>query len=172
MQNKINFGSGKNYLNGYLNCDISNDNKVDKIVDLEKRLPFKDNSVDEVILRMVLEHTQRPIDVMNELYRICKNKAIIKITVPYFSCENAFSNITHYHQFSYTSFDLFEPSHSQHWQGCGNFKIIKKELHWRKPFILFELLFNIHPKVTRLYQELFCWILPARELEIILEVIK
>jgi SAM-dependent methyltransferase len=169
---RINFGSGKDYREGYLNCDISNNNQVDKIVNIEKRLPFKDNSVDEILLRMVLEHTQKPIEVMKEIYRICKNKAKVKIIVPYFSCENAFSNITHYHQFSYTSFDLFETSHSQHWQGCGNFKIIKKELHWRKFFYPFQLLFSIHPKITRIYQEFFCWIIPARELEVWMEVIK
>jgi len=30
----------------------------------------------------------------------------------------------------------------------------------------------MHPKITRIYQEMFCWIIPAKELEIELKAIK
>ena len=106
---------------------------------------------------------------MKELNRISKNGALIKIRVPYFSSESAYSNITHYHQFTYTSFDLFEKFHPEHWQGFTEFRIIKKHLKWRKIFFLCEWLFNLFPRV---YQELLCWIFPARELQIELKVVK
>jgi predicted SAM-dependent methyltransferase len=169
---KIHLGCGNNKKEGYLNCDISEEVNPDKIVDLNKELPFEDNSVDEIIIEHVMEHFHEPLKIMKEFYRICKNGAIVKIKVPYFAHESAFSMLDHYHFFSWTSFDMLENGHPCHWMGVGNFKIINKRLNWRRPLKLFEIVFNIHPKVTRIYQELFCWVLPAKELEIELKVIK
>jgi len=169
---KLHIGCGLDKKDGYINCDISPEVEPDKIVDLEKKLPFKDNSVGEVFMSHVLEHTQRPIEVMKELYRICQNNAIIKIRVPYFSSESAFSQIDHYSFFSLTTFDCLDRSHVGYWQGTGNFKTIRKKLVWKRYLKLPEWIFGIHPKLARIYQELFCWWFPAKELRIELKVIK
>lgn len=119
-----------------------------------------------------MEHTIKPINTLKEFYRVCKNEAIVKIKVPYFSSESAFSQIDHYSFFSLTTFDVLDKDNPLHWQGAGNFKIIKKKLHWRKELRLFEIIFSINPKILRIYQEFFCWIIPARELEVELKVVK
>src|SRR3989344_3894115 len=155
---KIQFGCGRDKREGYVNCDISPEFNPDKIVDITKRLPFKDNSAEEILMSHVLEHTQKPIEVFREIYRICKNGAIVKIRVPYFSHESAFSTMDHYSFFTLTSFDFLDSRHEKHWQGVGDFRIIKRKLHWRRQL--------------RIYQELFCWIFPAKELEIELKVVK
>src|SRR3990167_123077 len=93
---KIQFGCGRDKREGYVNCDISPEVNPDKIVDITKRLPFKDNSAEEILMSHLLEHTQKPIEVFREIYRICKNGAIVKIIVPYFSHESAFSTMDHY----------------------------------------------------------------------------
>lgn len=110
--------------------------------------------------------------MLKEFYRVCKDGAIVKIKVPYFSHESAFGMLDHYHYFTWTSFDSLEKKHICHWQSIGNFKIIKKRLNWRKQLKFFEKIFNLHPKITRIYQELLCWIFPAKELEVELKVIK
>ncbi|MCH8945295.1 MAG: hypothetical protein IIA85_00010 [Nanoarchaeota archaeon] len=46
-ETKLNLGCGFNKIDGYLNCDVSNEVKPDKLVDLNKKLPFKDNSVEK-----------------------------------------------------------------------------------------------------------------------------
>lgn len=169
---KLHIGCGWDKKEGYINCDISEEVKPDKIIDLEKDLPFEDSSISEIIMNHTLEHTHEPIKVMKEIYRICKNNAIVKINVPYFSSESAFSQIDHYSFFSLTTFDCLDENHHGHWQGVGNFKIIKKKLHWLKQMYMFEWFFNLHPKITRIYQELFCWIFPAKALEFQLKVVK
>ena len=169
---KLNLGCGYNKRKGYINCDISKDVSPDKIVNLGKKLPFKDNSVNEILMFHVLEHFQKPIEILKELYRISKNGAIIIIRVPYFSHESAFSMMDHYSFFSYTTFDFLNKDHVCHWQGFGDFKIISKKLKWRKSMIFFEWIFGSNPKITRIYQELFCWWFPAKELQIELKVIK
>lgn len=169
---KLNFGCGNDKLDGYVNCDISNNVNPDMIVDITKPLPFADNEVEEVLMFHVLEHTLKPIEVLKEIYRVCKNGAVIKIRVPYFSSESAFSQIDHYHFFSYTTFDCLDERHVCHWQGVGNFRTVYKRLKWRRQFFLLEWFFNLTPTMTRIYQELFCWLLPAKELEIELIVLK
>ena len=119
---KLNLGCGNDKREGYVNCDISSKVNPDKIVDITKKLPFKNNSVEEILMNHVLEHTQKPIDVLKEFYRICKNDAIIKLRVPYFSHESAFSMIDHYSFYTWTTFDCLDESHECHWQGIGNFK--------------------------------------------------
>ena len=165
---KLNLGCGFGKKEGYLNCDWSEDVSPDKIVNLNKRLPFDGNSVDEILLSHVLEHFQDPLKLIKEFYRVCKNKAIIKIYVPYFSHESAFSMLDHYHRFTWTSFDALEKGHPCHWQSVGSFVILKKNLRLRRQMRLFSF-FNLFP---RLYQDVFCWIFPAKELYVELQVLK
>ncbi len=166
---KLNLGCGMKKLKGFVNCDISKEVKPDKVVDITKKLPFKNNSVEEVLMSHILEHTQKPIEVMKEIYRVCKRNAIIRIYVPYFSCEAAFSMMDHYSFFSWTTFDCLDKNHVNHWQGIGNFKTMKKKLLWRRQLRLFQRLFNLFPRV---YQELFCWWFPAKDLYVVLKVVK
>ena len=76
---KLHLGCGHDKIPEYINCDISPQVKPDKIVDLEKKLPFKDNSIDEIIANHVIEHISNFIELMHEIHRICKNGAILKI---------------------------------------------------------------------------------------------
>ena len=156
----------------WINCDISVEVGSDVVCDINEKLPFGDNSIDEIFISHVLEHTREPVEVLKEFYRVCKNDALIEIRVPYFTHESAFSNMTHKSFFTWTSFDFLESDHPCHWMGLSSFKIIYKKLKWRKIFKPLELIFNIHQKITRIYQELFCWWFPAKELRIKLKVIK
>jgi len=157
-------------MEGYVNCDKVKEVNPDKVVDLEKKLPFKDNSVEEIVLTHVIEHVTNMYQLMEEMYRICKGKAIIKIATPYFSSESAFSNFTHVRFFTWTSFDLFDKDHVEHFHIPNvNFKINYKKLRWRKELRFFEIIFSKFPRV---YQELFCWWFPAQSLEIELRVVK
>ena len=103
---KINLGCGNDKLRGYLNLDSSREVKPDKVWNLENTpLPFKTNSVSEIIGNHVLEHVNRFIPLMHELWRISENRAIIKIRSPHFASYSAWTDLTHKHPFGYMSFD-------------------------------------------------------------------
>ena len=82
---KLHLGCGLDKLKGYLNCDIDKNVNPNKIVDLEKPLPFKDSSVDKIFTKHTLEHIKNIIPLVLELHRICKNGAEIHIKVPFYS---------------------------------------------------------------------------------------
>lgn len=165
---KLNLGSGNDYREGYVNVDSSEDANPDVLCNIDgNKLPFKDNSVDEVVASMILEHVRDLDFLFKEIYRVCKNKAKIIIDVPYFSSESAFSHYQHVSFFSWTTFDLFNPNHSEHFHTGIKFKITKRYLKSR--FLKKYTPFNLFP---RIYQEYLCWIFPVRAIHFELEVIK
>ncbi|MEX2054199.1 MAG: methyltransferase domain-containing protein [Candidatus Colwellbacteria bacterium] len=79
---KINIGSGTDRRPGFLNIDIEESVKPDIVRDIEKGLPFDDNSVDEIYCSHTLEHVNDLLFVIREFYRVLKNSAKLTIVVP------------------------------------------------------------------------------------------
>ena len=53
---RLNLGSGDEYRNGWINLDIDRQWKTDLIADIEKGIPLKDESIELVFIKHVLEH--------------------------------------------------------------------------------------------------------------------
>ena len=108
----LDLGCGKKKRPGAIGVDYSSRHDADVIHNLDVfPYPFESNSVDEVFLDNVLEHLLSPIDVMQELHRICKEGAKIKVIVPYFRSMYAFIDPTHRHFFTVDSFAYYDPDH-------------------------------------------------------------
>jgi hypothetical protein len=83
---RLNLGCGKDIKKGYLNLDICKLPGVDVAHDLSKfPYPFKDNEFDEIMSFGTIELINADfIKIMEELWRICENKAVIKVRCPAF----------------------------------------------------------------------------------------
>lgn len=129
---KLNLGCGHTKYPGYLGVDNNkNAEFVDIVHDLNKfPYPFKANSVDEVLMDHVLEHLDDPLLVIQELYRICKKDAIIRIKVPHFSC--TWLHPGHKSAISTMLFDYFVPGTDDYYGDC-EFKVLEKKLSWIRP---------------------------------------
>lgn len=94
---KVNLGSGLKRIDGYVNVDSYAGCNPDYVVDLEKdNLPFEDDSVEAIHAHHILEHIgDNFLNLMKELYRVCKDGAIIDIEVPHHRHENFFGDPTH-----------------------------------------------------------------------------
>jgi len=172
---RLHLGCGRNKLKGYLNCDISSEVKPNKVIDLEKKLPFKDNSIDEILAEHVLEHIRNFVPLMHEFYRVCKKGSKIKIKVPFYSAWGQFSDPTHVRFFSPFTFDYFKKGNYSHEVGCDvdmfdvkkvrlNFGVGRtKKLNW-----LVDPIINLNHVV---YCRFFAWILPCAEIEFELGVL-
>ncbi len=104
MIKKLNLGCGKIIKKGWTNVDIQKGKGIDKSFDFCKfPYPFKDNTFDVVLLDNVLEHLVNPQAVVAEIWRICKNKAIIEAIVPYYNSYYAYGDPTHVNFFNESS---------------------------------------------------------------------
>ena len=121
---KLNLGCGNKLLKGYINLDKFNYYKCDITHDLEKfPYPFKNDSVNEILLSHVLEHIgQQPdtfINIIKELYRICANNALIIINVPHPRHEDFLSDPTHVRPITVLGLSLFDQKLNRDWQKAG-----------------------------------------------------
>ena len=121
---KLNLGCGNKLLKGYINLDKFNYYKCDVTHDLEKfPYPFKNDSVNEILLSHVLEHIgQQPdtfINIIKELYRICTNNALITINVPHPRHEDFLSDPTHVRPITVLGLSLFDQKLNRDWQKIG-----------------------------------------------------
>jgi len=83
---KLNLGCGQDYKNGWINWDISKKVKADIYLDVRiSQFPAPDNSFEEIycsgMLEQILEN-EHFLHVMNECWRILKEKGIMTIIVP------------------------------------------------------------------------------------------
>lgn len=122
---KLNLGCGNKKMKGYLNCDKSPLVNPDKIVDMEKKLPFRKNSIDEVFMGSSIEHVTNFIPLMHELHRICKKDSIIKIVTSFYSAWGQYNDPTHVRFFSPFTFDYFKKNNYSHEVGVGGGTCLK-----------------------------------------------
>ena len=139
---KLNLGGGIDVKTGYTNVDLLDLPQVDLVCDVTKGIPLEDNSVNEVVANHFLEHIADTDALMNELYRVCKNGAIIKIKVPYFKSIGAFKDPTHVSFFTERTFEYYDPYYAE--QGLlpeykikVNFKVLKIQYLWANKYLRF-----------------------------------
>ena len=118
---KLNLGCGNKILDGYVNVDKFDIYNVDIKHDLEKfPYPFNDDSIEEIILHHVLEHVGQDPDVfikiLKEIYRICKNHALINIAVPHPRHESFISDPTHVRPITVLGLSLFDKDLNKKWE--------------------------------------------------------
>lgn len=92
---KLNLGSGKDYIDGWVNVDIEEQYNPDVISDVTQPLPFKDSSVTEIKAFDILEHVtkqQAPVFI-TECHRVLKVGGKLHLRLP-----NMFSIIDKYRE--------------------------------------------------------------------------
>lgn len=105
---KIYFGCGQHKINGFIGVDKIQMDAVDLIHDMNLfPYPFLDNCIDEILLINILEHLPDTVRVIEEIWRICKQDATVRISVPYYNSPGACSDPTHVRFFTESSFDYF-----------------------------------------------------------------
>ena len=121
---KLNLGSGQNKKSGFINIDKFGESNPDLIIDLEKTpWEFDNDTVDEILLNHVLEHLGRDVDVffsiMQEIYRICCDGAVIQINVPHPRHDNYLNDPTHVRIITPELMGLFSKKNCLRWKEIG-----------------------------------------------------
>lgn len=152
---KLNLGCGIHLKKGFINIDI--DKRVDpkypfKRLDLNKSLPFKDNSVDYIYTNHALEHIDNLWQLVHEMYRVCKNKAILEIYVLHFTSIGNFFEF-HVRQCRYMFL----------WEFCSDtakiankrfFKVIERKIKFKSIYSFMNFI-NVSAVLCRLWESTF-----------------
>jgi len=149
---RLNLGCGDDYREGWVNIDINPDVKADIHRDLNKGLPFDDNSVDEVWCSHLLEHLDDMIFAMEEIYRVMKPNAPITIRFPYCNSPSAWNDPTHKRALNPNTFKWFEEG--DYWNGKNKIRAkFKKFELFHVPSPQFEQ--DFHTKGLNEQQKIF-----------------
>ena len=174
---KLNLGSSINPQKGMINLDIApikdekGKIKADIIADLNQYpYPFKDNSFDEIIAKMILEHLDDFPKPMKEMYRILKPGGKIIITVPHSNSPGVWLDPMHKRPgFCYNTFNYFEPDHAASYSYDFQFWVVKKKIVFgmRQPWNW--IISFIANKCSTLYECTFLKMFPCIELYVELQ---
>ncbi len=104
----LHLGCGHRLIAGAVNVDMRAGVGADVVHDLNQRpWPFPDNRFGAVIATHVIEHLHDTVAVMEEIHRVCRHGATVKIVTPHFSSPTAFTDPSHCRYFGYCSFHFF-----------------------------------------------------------------
>ncbi|MBU0894640.1 MAG: class I SAM-dependent methyltransferase [Nanoarchaeota archaeon] len=102
---KLNLGCGEDLKKGWDNVDIRKLPGITNVFDLDKYpYPFKNNTYNEVLMKMILEHLKEPIKTLKEVIRISKPNAKLTIIVPHAFSYASKTDIQHKTNFTENSF--------------------------------------------------------------------
>lgn len=108
----LDLGCGVNKRAGAFGVDANPAVNPDLVHDLNSiPFPLEDSTFDEIYLDNVLEHLIDVVGTMEELHRVAKKGASVRIDVPYFRSRYAVLDPTHIHAFTVESFGYFDPAH-------------------------------------------------------------
>src|SRR5260370_20298840 len=176
----LDIGCGRNKVAGCLGIDRVALPGVDVVHDLDQfPWPFRDHEFTTIHANHFLEHSDRILDTLAEIHRICAPDAQLFIRVPHFASDNFHTDVTHRRAFGYRSFDHFSINGKIDYDFYMPFKFeivhtrikFMSPLRRLDPFVLvgFEALVNSMP---RLYERFFVYWLPPVEVQFQLRVVK
>lgn len=151
----LNLGSGFKRIDGYLNVDFNKGCNPDYVVDLGKEVwPFPDNSVDKIIVHHVLEHFgEEFFHVMQEMYRVCKDGALIDILVPFPRHDTFLIDPTHRRPILPQTLAMFSKKHNQNDIDNGG-RETPIGMMYNVDFELIDYKYILEPDYQKLFQTL------------------
>jgi SAM-dependent methyltransferase len=168
----LNLGCGRKHLPEAVNLDFNVETRPNVVHDLNLLpWPFPDNRFREVLAYDVIEHLDDFIPVMEEIHRICRDKAVVRIAVPHFSSPEAYSDPTHRRSFGFLSFDYVTGEHEIDFYTRVRFKKLHSSIVFF-PSLLNKAVWRLANRYPAAYERRWAWMFPAWYLYFELEVRK
>ena len=168
----LNLGCGLKHIAGAVNLDITPATNPDVVHDLNCRpWPFEDGEFEELSAYDVIEHLDDVVGALEEIHRISAPGAIVRLTVPHFSCANAFTDITHRHCFGYFSFHYVTGENEFPFYTSVRFKRRASNIVFY-PTLRNKVIWRLANRWPARYERTWTWMFPAWFLYFELEVVK
>lgn len=151
-------------LDGAIGLDINPAPHVDVAHNLDAYpYPFEDDAFDHIEMSHILEHITQPARAMDEVYRIARPNATVRIVTPHYTSQLSYGDLTHYHHFGHVTFT--------HLCNQGRFHLECSRLIFTDFYrvIGVSLLANRFP---RRWEKYLGFVFPAMYVDVVLRVIK
>jgi len=184
----LDIGCGQNKTPGALGVDVRPSSDADVLGDVNRGLPFAASVFKRVTCRHIVEHVTDMMLLFEEVHRVSQDGALVEIVTPHFSNRYSFADPTHLRHLSWRSFDyftgesaapkptlwerLFELRHPiPSFYTQARFRLCRRFLDFGRPFrwLGIQWLANHCPDFYELY---LAFLFPARDLYVVLEVVK
>lgn len=157
--------------------DVNAESVADVLHDLNCfPYPFDNDLFDIVIAEHVIEHLDDVIKVVEELHRITKPGGLVYIEVPHFSSRDFFTDPTHKHAFSITSFDYFIPTpgglFTFHYSKIARFRKRSAYLSGNTSSFWRRFIDRLAKKNPERFEREFAFLFPREHINFELEVLK
>lgn len=160
---RLNLEAGEDISEGWINLDKYNLPEIGVIHDLENTPPpFQDDTFDLIRTVFILQHLEKPLTLIEEIYRVGCHKGRVEIAVPYWNSLCFIKDITHRRGFHEQNFHMLDPTlESQKWfypncafhlERIGLF-IFKKHIEVWQPSLV-KFLLKLGPYIPHIVRNL------------------
>lgn len=161
----LHLGPGKDNKKSF-SIDINPYLKPTVVGNIEKKLPFKNDSFDGIIAFSVIEHIGQFFQLMEEIHRVLKPNGIVFILTPHFSDDASFVDPSHVLHLSARSFDYFIPNSSSIYNDYSFYSNIRfntqiRLLMLKFPWNRVPFLQSFCNRFIGLYEKHLCYIIRA-----------
>lgn len=168
----LNLGCGRKHVEGAINLDVTPDTNPDVVHDLNRRpWPLPEGHFREVLANDVVEHLEDVLATFEEIHRVSRDGAIVRVAVPHFSSGNAYTDPTHRHFFGYFTLDCFIEGDERSFYTHARFRVRHRQIiFW--PTLLNKIVWRLANRYPMWYELRWAWVFPALFLSFELEVVK
>lgn len=185
----LDLGCGQHKTPGAIGIDLIPGSQADIIYNLEiYPWPLADNSFERVVCKHIVEHVTDLVRFMEEVHRVSRNGAVVEIVTPHFTNRYSFADPTHVRHMAWLSLDYFTGGYApsdltlceralelRHpipsFYSPSRFRLRSRLLDFGRPFrwLGVQWLANRFPDFYELY---LAFIFPARDIYVVLQVVK
>ena len=172
----LELGCGRSKVPGAIGVDINFDaTAADVICDLDRALPFADNSFDQVRAVQVVEHLASVMHAVSEMHRVTRPGGSIYLVTPHYSDYSSWCDPTHRWHLNSFSFYFFGQHHGErHWYTRLELRPLSVHVElarlWR--WLGIGFLVNRFVGFRRFWEMYLCFLLRAKQMEFTFEVVK
>jgi SAM-dependent methyltransferase len=169
-------GCGRIKAPGAIGVDSNPDaTAADVIADVNRSLPFVDNSFDEVRAVHVVEHVSDVMKTVAEMHRVCRPGGTIFLVTPHYTDFSSWCDPTHRWHLNSYSFGFFgSTNRDRHWY--TGVELRQRALHiemaslWK--WLGIQWLVNHSDRLRRFWELYPCFIVRGKQIEFTFEVVK
>ncbi len=178
MAQVLDVGCGPSKYPGAIGVDMNARTAADVICHLDRgRLPFEDNSFDEIRAVHLIEHVEDVIATMEELHRVARAGGTIFIVTPHYTDLASYTDPTHRRHLSTESFHYFYAGglHGEEmWYTRARLRELRMHIKllrlWR--LLGFEFLVNHARWFRRFWEYYLSFVIRGKVMEFTFEVVK